>query len=286
MAGPGPASLRHLVQPGPVHPERIESIEGHSRRLEFSLQPGLSLNDALTRPLIHAGMRSAALVFQGGALGPFSYVMPGPPTDDTHVAYFSAPRSPPGETVVEIANATFGWRDGEPFVHCHGAWIEEGTHRRGGHMLPHETIVATATTVHAWALPDVAIEADADAETNFSLFHPVAVGGGMGGDRTVVAHIRPNQDITTAIEVVARRYGMSAAIVRGSLGSLIGARFTDGSRVDDHATEVLVRSGHLHEGIAVLDMLVVNMAGVVHEGRLARGDNPVCITFELVLEAA
>ena len=278
--------MRHLVQPGPVHPERIESLAGHSRRLEFSLQPGLTLNDALTRPLIHAGMRSAALVFQGGALGPFSYVMPGPPTDDAHVAYFSAPRSPPGETVVEIANATFGWRDEEPFVHCHGAWIEQATHRRGGHMLPHETIVAAATTVHAWALPDVAFEVDADPETNFSLFHPVAAGTATQGGRTIVARIRPNQDITTAIEAIARRHHISAAVVRGSLGSLIGARFEDGGCVEDHATEVLVRSGHVHDGAAVLDMLVVDMAGQVHEGRLIRGDNPVCITFELVLEAA
>jgi predicted DNA-binding protein with PD1-like motif len=278
--------MRRLVQPGPVHPERIESFGGHSRRLEFSLQPGLSLNDALTRPLIGAGMRSAALVFQGGGLGPFSYVMPGPPTDDAHVAYFSAPRSPAGETVVEIANATFGWRDGAPFVHCHGAWIEEGTHRRGGHMLPHETIIATATTVHAWALPDVAIEADPDPETNFTLFHPVPVAADTDGDRAIVARIRPNEDITTAIEAIARRHHMHAAIVRGSLGSLIGARFDDGSRVEDHATEVLVRSGHVHDGTAVLDMLVVDMEGMVHEGRLVRGDNPVCITFELVLEAA
>ncbi len=278
--------MRHLVQPGPVHPERIESLAGHSRRLEFSLQPGLTLNDALTRPLIHAGMRSAALVFQGGALGPFSYVMPGPPTDAAHVAYFSAPRSPPGEAVVEIANATFGWRDGKPFVHCHGAWIEQATHRRGGHMLPHETIVAPATTVHAWALPDIAFEVDADPESNFSLFHPVAAGTATQGGRTIVARIRPNQDITMAIEAIARHHHISAAVLRGSLGSLIGARFEDGGHVEDRATEVLVRSGHVHDGAAVLDMLVVDMAGLVHEGRLIRGDNPVCITFELVLEAA
>jgi predicted DNA-binding protein with PD1-like motif len=278
--------MRRLVQPGPVHPERIESFEGRSQRLEFSLQPGLSLNDALTRPLVDAGMRSAALVFAGGALGPFSYVMPGPPTDDAHVAYFSAPRSPPGETVVEIANATFGWRDSAPFVHCHGAWIEEGTHRRGGHMLPHETIIATATTVHAWALPDVAIEADPDPETNFTLFHPVQAAKATEGNRTIVARIRPNEDITSAIEAIAHRHHLSAAIVRGSLGSLIGARFAGGTGVTDHATEVLVRSGHLHEGTAVLDMLVVDMAGMVHEGRLVRGDTPVCITFELVLEVA
>jgi predicted DNA-binding protein with PD1-like motif len=278
--------MRRLVQPGPAHPERIESFEGRSHRLEFPLQPGLTLNEALTRPLVAAGMRSAALAFEGGALGPFSYVMPGPSTDDAHVAYFSAPRSPPGETVVEIANATLGWRDGEPFVHCHGAWIEEGTHRRGGHMLPHETIIARSTIVHAWALSEIAIEADPDPETNFTLFHPVPGGAAIEGDRTIVARIRPNEDITLAIEALARRHHVSSAIVHGSLGSLVGARFADGSSVTDHATEVLVRSGHVHDGIAVLDMLVVDMEGLVHEGRLVRGDNPVCITFELVLEAA
>ena len=277
--------MRRLIQPGPVQSERIETCEGHSRRLEFLLQPGLTLNEALTRPLVDAGMTCAALVFQGGALGPFSYVMPGPSTDDAHVAYFSAPRSPTGETVVEIANATFGRRDGAPFVHCHGAWIEEGTRRRGGHMLPQESIVTRATTVHAWALSDVVIRAELDAATNFTLFGPVAEHVATEGDRTIVARIRPNEDITLAIERIASRHHMHSAIVRGSLGSLIGAHFTDGSRVEDHATEVLVRSGHIHNGEAVLDMLVVDMAGHVHEGRLVRGDNPVCITFELVLEA-
>jgi predicted DNA-binding protein with PD1-like motif len=278
--------MRRLVQPGLAHPERTECIEGHSRRLEFLLRPGLSLNEALARPLVAAGMQSAALVFEGATLGPFNYVMPGPPTDDQHVAYFSAPRSPPGETIVEIANVTFGWRDGEPFVHCHGAWIEEGTHRRGGHMLPHETIVAAGTTVHAWALPDVVIRADPDPETNFTLFHPIPTNRANDGHRTIVARIRPNEDITTAIETLAHRHHMSAAIVRGSLGSLIGACFTDGTIVQDHATEVLVRSGHVHNGEAILDMLVVDMAGTVHEGRLLRGHNPICITFELMLEAA
>ena len=275
--------IRRLTQPGPIHPERIESVEGSSQRLEFCLQPGLPLSDALTRPLVEAGMKSAALRFEGGALGPFSYVMPGRPRDATHAAYFSEPRSPSGETLVEIANATFGWRDGAPFVHCHAAWIEEGVHRRGGHILPHETIVSRETVVHAWATADIAIEADADAETNFTLFHPMPGDAPSSGDRSIVARIRPNEDITTALETIARQYRMRSAIVRGSIGSLVGARFTDGSRIDDHATEVLVRSGHIHDGEAVLDMLVVDMQGHVNEGRLIRGDNLVCIIFELML---
>jgi predicted DNA-binding protein with PD1-like motif len=279
--------MRTLIQPGPTHPERIESYEGRSHRLEFTLQAGASLNDALTQPLVAAGMQCAALVFAGGALGPFSYVMPGPVDGPSHVAYFSAPRSPPGDTEVEIANATFGWRDDGPFVHCHGAWIEQGTHRRGGHILPHETIVARETTVHGWALPDIVIRADPDEETNFTLFHPApGAAAANAGHRTIVARIRPNEDITLAIEAIARRHQMPNAIVRGSLGSLIGAHFTDGTRVEDHATEVLVRSGHVRDGEAVLDMMVVDMQGHVHEGRLVRGDNPVCITFELVLQAA
>jgi hypothetical protein len=89
-----------------------------------------------------------------------------------------------------------------------------------------------------------------------------------------------------AIEAIARRHHMPNAIVRGSLGSLIGAHFTNGTSVEDHATEVLVRSGHVHNGEAILDMMVVDMRGHVHEGRLVRGDNPVCITFELVLQSA
>jgi predicted DNA-binding protein with PD1-like motif len=273
-----------LKQPGPVHPERIESVEGHGHALAFMLRAGVSLNEALTRPLVEAGMKSATLTLAGGALGPFSYVMPGPPDGPEHVAYFSPPRSPAGTTRVEIANATFGWRDGAPFVHCHGAWIENGE-RRGGHVLPHETVVAETTLVRAWALHDVSIEADTDSETNFTLFHPVPAAHDEAGVRTIAARIKPNEDITEALEAIARRYAITDADVRGSLGSLIGARFADGSRVDHHATEVLVRTGHITAGRAELDMLVVDMDGAVHEGRLVRGDNPVCITFELVLEA-
>jgi hypothetical protein len=66
---------------------------------------------------------------------------------------------------------------------------------------------------------------------------------------------------------------------------LIGASFAHGGRVEDHATEVLVREGRIRDGVAALDLLVVNMRGEVHEGWLRRGENPVCITFDLFLEA-
>ncbi|MDR3539010.1 MAG: DUF296 domain-containing protein [Acetobacteraceae bacterium] len=277
--------MRRLIQPGPPPPQRIDSFATTLRKLRFALQPGLTLNQAVTGPLVAAGFQSAALRFTGGGLDPFHYVLPGPPDGPSHVAWFSTPHAPAGETRLEQANVTFGWAaDGTPFLHCHAAWTEPDGARRGGHILPHEAVVATPATVDAWGSADVRIAAAPDAETNFPLFQPYGTAGGQATG--VVARVRPNEDITLAVEAIARRHGLRDAVLRGSLGSLVGARFTDGRTVADHATEVLVQHGRLSDGIAALDLLVVDMQGAVHRGTLARGENAVCITFELVLEAA
>jgi predicted DNA-binding protein with PD1-like motif len=275
--------MRSLVQPGPLSPARIETLRGVCTRLDFMLEPGLTLADAIARPLMKAGVRGATLRFADVTLQPFRYVMPGPPDGPSHVAYFSASQAPPGSTRIEIANVTFGHADGKALLHCHAAWDERGVGRRGGHILLDESIVATPGAVTAWAFTDISFRAEPDPETNFRLLRPERSGGGDEG-RAVVARIRPNEDLCTGIETVARRHGMHNAVVRGSLGSLIGAHFTDGREVADHATEVLVRNGEVRDGVATIDMVVVDMQGCVHEGRLVRGDNPVCITFDLVLE--
>ncbi len=275
--------MRALVQPGPVHPARFDSFQGEPLALDFTLTPGLTLNEALTAPLIAAGMQSATVSFGGGALAPFHYVMPGPPDSALHVAYFTAPRAPAGETRVDAANATFGWHEGKPYVHIHGAWTEADGSRHGGHLLPHECIVAREMPAHACGFAEIRMATAADAETNFALFQPS--GRSTADARGVFARIRPNQDISLATEAIAQRHGLRNAAVRGSLGSLIGARFADGRAVSDDATEVLVRRGVLRDGVAELHMLVADMQGNVHEGLLVRGDNPVLITFDLVLES-
>ena len=99
----------------------------------------------------------------------------------------------------------------------------------------------------------------------------------------MVARVRPNEDIISAVETIARAHDMPNATIRGSLGSLIGASFTDGKTVPDNATEVLVRAGRISNGIATLDLLVVDESGHVHAGLLKRGENPVCITFDLLM---
>jgi len=275
--------MRTLVQPGPVHPARFESFQGEPISLRYTLTPGLTLTEALTAPLIAAGLQSATITFGAGSLLPFRYVVPGPPDSKAHVAYFSAPHAPKAETRVDVANATFGWDGGKPFVHIHGAWTEPDGSRHGGHMLPQDCIVACEMPAQAWGFAEIRLATAADPETNFTLLQPS--GGSVAGARGVFARIRPNQDVSLAVEAIARRHDLRDAIVRGSMGSLIGAHFSDGRVVADYATEVLVRQGAVHDGVAELSMVVADMQGHAHEGHLVRGDNPVLITFDLVLEA-
>jgi predicted DNA-binding protein with PD1-like motif len=280
--------MRSLRQPGPVHPQRIDVVRGHVRELRYALTPGATLNEAITAPLIEAGFQAATVTFAGVTLAPFSFVMPGPPDGPAHVAYFTAAVSPPGETRIEQANATFGWADGKPFIHCHAAWKEADGRRRGGHILPVETRVAGPATVTAWGFTDARIETAPDVETNFTLFQPRALpaSAGSDGQPAILARVKPNEDIVSAVERIAASAGLADATIRGSLGSLIGACFTDGRALDDIATEVLVREGAVRNGKAELDLLVVDMQGDVHAGQLVRGQNPVCITFDVVLTPA
>jgi len=288
--------MRRHVQPGPAPDDRIESCAAAGAVLDYTLAPGADLIAALTGPLVAAGFRAGAIAFADARLRPFRYVLPGPPRDGAHVAWFSDPHDPAGDpsrpTVVEYANATFGWRDGAPFVHCHGVWTEPDGARRGGHMLPEETFLAGPARARAWVTREATITADPDPETNFPLFHPVpaAAPPSREGPRLILARLRPNQDLGEALVALCARHGLRAATVRASLGSLIGARFADGRAVDDPATEVLVRSGRIAPGAdgrlaARLDLAVVDGAGRVTEGALEAGENPVCITFEAMLEA-
>ena len=80
-----------------------------------------------------------------------------------------------------------------------------------------------------------------------------------------------------------------SAKLHGGVGSTIGARFADGRIVEPFATELVIRSGVIAAGAggaleAELDIALVDYTGGLAEGRLERGDNPVLMTMELVLE--
>jgi predicted DNA-binding protein with PD1-like motif len=294
--------MRRLTQPGPTAVERIESFRDRFYLVDLTLAAGRTLEQAVARPLIGAGLHAAVLEIEGLELAPLRYVMPGPADGPAHVAYFSAPREVP-RALAERANVTFGFVDGVARLHCHAYWAEPDGTRRGGHILLDESIVARSCQARAWGFRELGIRAEADPETNFTLLRPVRLAQAATsmsdspsstppgdnlhvakGAAAVLARIRPNEDLFHAVEEIARRHDMRDAVVRGSLGSLVGARFADGRMVPDRATEVLVRRGVVHNGIAELDLAVVDMRGEVHTGPLERGENAVCITFDVLLE--
>src|SRR5271156_5845238 len=159
--------MRHIEQPGPPAPERIQWVEGQGRAFVFTLQAGLPLLEAARRGFAEAGFASGALNMQGGALGPFAYVMPALSKTGANAAFYSDAFRPDGVTRLKIGAMTLGTRDGAPFFHCHALWTEADGRLNGGHMLPEETIVAEPFEVEAFGIDGAVFAAEPDPETNF-----------------------------------------------------------------------------------------------------------------------
>jgi predicted DNA-binding protein with PD1-like motif len=284
--------MRAIVQPRPPVAERIQWVEARGRAFSFTLEAGLPLLEAARRGFAAEGFAGGTLNIKGGALGPFAYVMPALAKTQEHAAFYSETFRPQGITRLKLAAMTLGVRDGAPFFHCHGLWTEADGRVNGGHMLPEETFVAEPFAVDAFGLDGAVFAAAPDPETNFKLFGPVthAASGAETTCRAFALRLRPNQDFAAALESFCRDRGIARATIRGGVGSTIGARFTDGRVVDPFATELAITSGSIAPGAggaleAILDIALVDYTGGVAQGRLIRGDNPVLMTMELVLEA-
>jgi predicted DNA-binding protein with PD1-like motif len=283
--------MRHIVQPGPPAPERIQWVEARGRAFSFTLEAGLPLLEAARRGFAAEGFAGGTLNFRAGALGPFAYVMPALSRTGENAAFYSETFRPAGSTRLKVGAMTLGERDGAPFFHCHALWIEADGRAGGGHILPEETIVAERFAVEAFGIDEAVFTAEPDQETNFKLFGPVpsAPAGAETTSRAFALRLRPNQDFAGALETFCRERGIARAKLHGGVGSTIGARFTDGI-VEPFATELMVKSGRIALGTsggleAELEVALVDYTGGLAEGRLRRGDNPVLMTMELVLEA-
>ena len=283
--------MRSIAQPGPATPERIQWVEARGRAFSFTLAAGLPLLEAARRGFAEAGFSGGVLSMRGGALGPFAYVMPALSKTGANAAFYSDTFRPSGTTRLKLGAMTFGERDGAPFFHCHGLWTETDGSLHGGHILPDECIVAESFAVEAFGIAGAMFVANPDPETNFKLFGPVPCADTdvRADSRTFVLRLRPNQDFAVALETFCRQHGILRARIHGGVGSTIGAHFTDGRTVVPFATELAIKSGTIAPGAdgtlqADLDIALVDYLGGIAEGRLMRGDNPVLMTMELVLE--
>jgi hypothetical protein len=145
--------------------------------------------------------------------------------------------------------------------------------------------------VEAFGIDGAMFTADVESETNFKLFGPVARSAtdARTNSRAFALRLRPNQDFAGALEGFCRQRGIFNARIHGGVGSTIGAHFSDGRCVVPFATELALRSGIIAPNAdgtleATIDIALVDYLGGIAEGRLRRGDNPVLMTMELVLE--
>ena len=278
--------MRRLRHPGPEAAERAAVVACRAFPLSLDLGAGESVNAALTGALARAGFASGFARLDGLAVAPMRYVIPAEAPDASHVAWYSATYAPDGVVTIDKAGAIAGIRDDAPFIHCHGVWRGQDGPPRAGHLLPHESFVAQGARVAAWGIAGAAFVARDDAETNFTLFAAEPADGnvGEGGLPALACTVRPNGDISSMVEAACRAHGLGEADIHG-IGSLAGVDFTDGRHVPSHATEVMIDSGRAGAGASLIDVALADMDGAVHEGRLARGENPVCVTFELLAVA-
>ena len=110
--------------------------------------------------------------------------------------------------------------------------------------------------------------------------------------RLAVVRIRPNEDLVTAVETACREHGLTHAVVRAAVGSLVDAVLEAGEKViqvPGPGIEILTLAGEVRPDAsgapqAELRGTIADGKAQVYGGRFRRGANPICITLELVLQ--
>lgn len=168
-------SLRVLVHPGPVTPERRESLaDSAARALRFPLPPGASLHDGIVAALTSVGATSAAFTLIGGRFGAVKYCIAAPNPQGPQVARYSVPIPATGGLVLGGGGALGLTPEGAPIIHCHAVLADDEGSPFGGHLLPQESFADRddPPLLIARAFRHVAIAQRPDPETAMTIFHP------------------------------------------------------------------------------------------------------------------
>lgn len=262
------------------------------------LPRGEVLVDALWALLQPTGCLAGSAEISWGTLGHLPYVYPALATSGCRAATFSETCHSVGESLLLGGAVTIGRRHGARFAHTHATWLDRNGKLLGGHLLPSAQIGNVPVQVTLRAQHAVELLSDDDPETQMPTFtpHPRSDAASCEHDgvrRAVMSRVRPGVDLHDAVERVCNRADWRNAVVRASLGSVVGARIVQGDKilteVDGPATECTQLVGTAHRiGTPDADVhlagTVVDLRGRVHQGTLLRGHNPVAVTFELYVE--
>lgn len=294
-AHPPPPVLHHRGPPGWP---RIKTQRSRIVNSIQNLRPGALLTEELLRITSGLGVDAAYVEVFSGVLAPVHYCVPADGDAHRCVSFSGERRTNKG--YLRYGSATIGTREGQPFVHSHMHWTDDADSNLGGHIWPDTVVGSPAPVVAVFGLVDAGWNSFDDPETNMPTFEPSASSTkeSLMPDQysaATVARVLPNEDITEAVLAVCQRSGYRKAVVRAGLGSLVGARFLDQRTgevvtVEGPGTEVISLTGFVSTGAegleAQLTSTLVDKHGTVHSGLLARGENPVAVTFELTLQPA
>ncbi len=267
-----------MIHPGPRAAERVEARHARLRPIKGRLQAGRSVMQAVTALFAEHRCKGGVLSLDGVTCAPMRFVLPALSSDGLHAAWYSNTFAPDGRWTIRNSTASIGQKDGATFLHCHGIW-SSGDETWLGHLLPLDTIIADDVEVAGLGSAGTWFQARPDAETAFTLFTPE---GGEDGPALFV-RILPGEDVVTAIENVAAKHGIHDALLH-AVGSIDHIRFAEGHRMDCLATELRFDGARLRHGRATIPIDVVDIDGNMTTGTLTRGDNPVGVTLELLIE--
>lgn len=280
--------MRTITHPGHAEQPRAVIHACHAEFMKLTLQSGRSVLAAVHEALQEKGYESAVVQVRGGAFSPLVYVIPALSEGRVQAAWYSDIRAPDGRSTNEELCLMFGRRDGEPFLHCHGTWRHADGFRAAGHLMPHDACFAEPVEADVWAISGAILDQLEDPETLFKLFTPVGADSVPSdrSQRAVLCRIKPNEDVSKAIERIAEEHGFESATLHG-IGSLVGCDFIDGTHMSSIASELYIRSGKVwkQDGAfqSTLDIAIVDIDGQIFEGVITSGGNNVCVTFELLI---
>jgi predicted DNA-binding protein with PD1-like motif len=167
---------RMLIHPGTSNPVRIQSRHClRARHIRLALQPGLTLFDALVRPLAEIGVHNASTTILGGVFSELQFCVAPPDPSGRAVIAYTRPMAA-GRCTLVFGNATVG-KDtrGEPLVHCHAALRTEAGDVKGGHIVPHLCVIGPQPIpVLVTSLEGFELRVTFDPETNIPLLQPHA----------------------------------------------------------------------------------------------------------------
>lgn len=267
-----------LAHPGPRAATRLATLPCHAAPLSVSLGAGIPLDRAIVDAVAQAGFGAAYLRLHGAALRRLAYVIPAPAPGDGRAAWYSETYALEPGRLLE-AGLHLGWKDGAPFLHCHGRWQGDDGAPRMGHLLAPDSVLAEAALAEGWGLTGARFEVRADAETGFDLFTPVPHGAPQAPANALLCKLGPNEDPHALLAQAGR--ALPEARIEG-IGSLIATRFEE-TRQESYATEVLLQRGRISDGTVRLEASSVGFDGVPASGTLRPGANRTCITAELLL---